>query len=115
MQKVVLIFVSALLILSCRKMELPHTDRTRGLVEELLVKLDSTDVYAAKKEKEIEERERLEKERTEKRKKSGQRAELRIQAEKKREEQIAKTGYEHISYNEGVYELKSKEINIKKT
>ena len=54
MQKVVLIFVSALLILSCRKMELPHTDRTRGLVEELLVKLDSTDVYAAKKEKEIE-------------------------------------------------------------
>lgn len=54
MQKVVLIFVSALLILSCRQMELPHTDRTMGLVEELLVKLDSTDVYAAKKEKEIE-------------------------------------------------------------
>ncbi len=64
----------------------------------------------AQKEKEIKERERLEKERTEKKKKSGQRAELRIQAEKKREEQIAKTGYEHISYNEGVYELKSKEI-----
>ena len=54
MRKLLLIFVSSLLILSSPKFELPHTDRTRGLVEELLVKLDSTDVYAAKKEKEIE-------------------------------------------------------------
>ena len=43
MQNVLLIFVSSLLILSSPKFELPHTDRTRGLVEELLVKLDSTD------------------------------------------------------------------------
>ncbi len=54
MQNFLLIFVSSLLILSSPKFELPHTDRTRGLMEELLVKLDSTDVYAAKKEKEIE-------------------------------------------------------------
>jgi len=38
---------------SCYREKLPHTDKTRGLVRELLTKLDSTDVYAAKKEKEI--------------------------------------------------------------
>ena len=32
----------------------PHTDRTAGLVKELLAKLDSTDVYTARKEKKIE-------------------------------------------------------------
>ena len=34
--------------------ELPKTSRTRGLLRELLVKLDSTDVYAARKEARIE-------------------------------------------------------------
>jgi len=32
----------------------PHTDRTKRLVRELIVKLDSTDVYNARKENEIE-------------------------------------------------------------
>ena len=53
MKNVVVLFVSALLILSCQKGELPHTDRTRGLLSELLSKLDSTDVYAEKKEQKI--------------------------------------------------------------
>ena len=46
--------ISTLLFFSCHNGDLPHTDRTRGLVSELLSKLDSTDVYAAKKEKEID-------------------------------------------------------------
>ena len=54
MKRAVIVIVSALLFVSCRHGELPHTDRTGGLVSELLSKLDSTDVYAAKKEKEIE-------------------------------------------------------------
>lgn len=39
-------------VVSCspREYKMPHTDRTRGLVKELLSKLDSTDVYAARKE-----------------------------------------------------------------
>ena len=41
------------LTLPCFGAEMPHTDRTRGLVRELLSKLDSTDVYAARKEKAI--------------------------------------------------------------
>ncbi|MBQ7708557.1 MAG: hypothetical protein IJT74_01375, partial [Bacteroidales bacterium] len=39
---------------SCDKERLPHTDRTRGLIKELLIKLDSTDAYAARKEQQIE-------------------------------------------------------------
>ena len=39
---------------SCDKEKLPHTDRTGDLVRELLVRMDSTDVYASKKESEIE-------------------------------------------------------------
>ena len=54
MKKAVIIIVLALLVLSCHKVELPHTDKTKGLVAELLAKLDSTNVYAAKKDKEIE-------------------------------------------------------------
>ena len=37
-----------------KKDEVLRTDRTRGLVRELLTKLDSTDVYAARKEAYIE-------------------------------------------------------------
>jgi len=29
---------------------MPHTERTKGLIRELLTKLDSTDIYAAKRE-----------------------------------------------------------------
>ena len=54
MKKAVIIIVLALLVLSCHKVELPHTDKTKELVAELLAKLDSTNVYAAKKDKEIE-------------------------------------------------------------
>ena len=38
-----------------RAAEIPQTERTRGLVKELLMKLDSTGVYAARKEKKIED------------------------------------------------------------
>lgn len=52
-----------LIVLSCQKAErtkMPQTDRTPGLVRELLVKLDSTDMYAARKEKTIQDvKERL--------------------------------------------------------
>lgn len=54
MKKASILIVSALLLFSCHKGELPHTDRTKGLVAELLSALDSTEVYAEKKEKEIE-------------------------------------------------------------
>lgn len=54
MKKAIILIVSALLFLSCHKGEMPHTDRTKGLVAELLSKLDSSDVYAVKKEKGIE-------------------------------------------------------------
>lgn len=49
-----LILLLAFLV-SCghREYKMPHTDRTRGLVKELLSKLDSTDVYAARKERVI--------------------------------------------------------------
>lgn len=33
---------------------MPHTERTEGLIDELLTKLDSTDVYAARKEAQID-------------------------------------------------------------
>jgi len=51
---VLLVVAVAVGFFSCVREELPHTDRTRGLIRELLVKLDSTDVYAAKKEKAVE-------------------------------------------------------------
>jgi len=43
-------------LVSCGHWEnkMPHTDRTRGLVKELLSILDSTDVYSARKEGDIE-------------------------------------------------------------
>ena len=49
----VLILFSAILF-SCNKIGSPHTPHTERLINELLVKLDSTDVYAARKEREIE-------------------------------------------------------------
>lgn len=45
----------AVLSISCQKREERlHTDRTPVLVRELLTKLDSADVYAARKEAQIE-------------------------------------------------------------
>lgn len=55
MKKAIVFIALGLLVLSCNKgNHLPHTDRTKDLVAELLSVLDSTDVYAAKKEAEIE-------------------------------------------------------------
>lgn len=53
-----LLYILALaLAVSCnhREYKIPHTDRTEGLVKELLSTLDSTDVYAARKEAVIDE------------------------------------------------------------
>ena len=55
MKRAAFILFLSLMALFCHNFELPHTDRTKGLLKELLCKLDSTDVYAARKEKEIEE------------------------------------------------------------
>ena len=50
-----ILLLIAVLSLSCQKREERlHTDRTSDLVRELLTKLDSADVYAARKEAEIE-------------------------------------------------------------
>jgi len=40
--------------LSCQRDEMPQTDRTKGLIKELLASLDSTDFYAERKEREID-------------------------------------------------------------
>lgn len=40
--------------LPVRGERIPQTDRTKGLIRELLVKIDSTDVYAARKEADLE-------------------------------------------------------------
>ena len=40
--------------LSCHRDEMPQTDRTKGLIKELLASLDSTDFYAERKEREID-------------------------------------------------------------
>lgn len=44
----------AALAFSCRGEKMPQTPRTRGLIKELLTKLDSTDVYAARKDRAIQ-------------------------------------------------------------
>lgn len=38
----------------CQAAEIPFTGRTKGLIRELLTKLDSTEIYVARKEREIE-------------------------------------------------------------
>ena len=49
-----LLLLALSFLLSCQRPLTPHTDRTQALVKELLRKLDSTDVYAARKEKTIQ-------------------------------------------------------------
>lgn len=46
--------VLAVLLCSCHRTELPQTVRTQKLVQELLAKLDSADVYAANKERALD-------------------------------------------------------------
>ena len=48
------LLLTALLALSCQSEQRLRTERTSGLVKELLTKLDSADVYAARKETEID-------------------------------------------------------------
>ena len=57
MKRPLLYIVALVLAVSCNRGEykMPHTARTRGLVKELLSTLDSTDVYAARKEGKLEE------------------------------------------------------------
>ena len=50
----ILLVLAVTTALPCSGAEMPRTDRTRKLVRELLAKLDSTDVYAARKEGKIE-------------------------------------------------------------
>ena len=49
-----LLLLALAVLLSCQRPLTPRTERTRALVDELLCKLDSTDVYAARKEKTIQ-------------------------------------------------------------
>jgi len=49
-----LLLIAIAITLSCQRDEMPHTPRTDALVRELLSKLDSTDVYAARKEAKID-------------------------------------------------------------
>lgn len=49
----ILILPAILVAVSCHRVDMPHTDRTRGLIKELLTKLDSADVYAARAENRI--------------------------------------------------------------
>lgn len=49
-----LLIILTAIIISCSKGEIPHTDRTRPLIKELLAKLDSTDIYAQRKLNEIQ-------------------------------------------------------------
>ena len=56
MRKYLILLLAAIAAaLPCRGEEMPRTERTDGLIRELLIKLDSMDVYAARKEKRIEE------------------------------------------------------------
>ena len=49
-----LLLMTVAVLFSCRRPLTPQTERTRALVNELLSKLDSTDVYAARKERTIQ-------------------------------------------------------------
>ncbi|MBQ6822126.1 MAG: hypothetical protein IJP39_06905, partial [Bacteroidales bacterium] len=49
-----LLLLALSVLLSCQRPLTPRTERTRALVDELLSKLDSTDVYAARKERTIQ-------------------------------------------------------------
>lgn len=56
MRKYLILLLAAIAAaLPCRGEVMPRTERTDGLIRELLTKLDSTDIYAASKEKRIEE------------------------------------------------------------
>ena len=55
MKRSLILLLTILSVIPCRGAEFPQTERTRGLVKELLTKLDSTDVYAAKQERKIQE------------------------------------------------------------
>lgn len=52
--RLILILSAVVLSLPCRGGEVPQTDRSKALLNELLVKLDSTDMYAARREAGIE-------------------------------------------------------------
>lgn len=55
MKKCLLFLLPVLLsAFSCGRDDMPATDRTRALVRELLVKLDSTEMYASRREREID-------------------------------------------------------------
>lgn len=45
----VISIVFSISCISCKKVDIPHTERTDLLINELLTKLDSTDIYAARK------------------------------------------------------------------
>lgn len=40
---------AAIIVISCNRVEIPHTDRTNSLINELLTRIDSSDVYAERK------------------------------------------------------------------
>ena len=54
MKRSLLVLLILVLFLPCGGAEIPRTDRTDGLIRELLVKLDSTGIYAAIKEGKID-------------------------------------------------------------
>ena len=53
--RLILPLVALAFALPCHGEVVPQTPRTQGLIQELLTRLDSTDIYSARKEKEIEE------------------------------------------------------------
>jgi len=48
------VLLTGLIAVACHKDEVPQTDRARKLIKELLEKLDNAEVYAARKEREID-------------------------------------------------------------
>ena len=54
MKRSLLVLLILVLFLPCGGAEIPRTDRTDGLIRELLVKLDSTGIYTAIKERKID-------------------------------------------------------------
>lgn len=48
-----LLLILTITVVSCHRDEIPHTDKTKMLVKELLEKIDNADKYAAKKDAEI--------------------------------------------------------------